>query len=118
MLWDAVQGVVSDGFNPLKTVSNAALGQYGDLAYDTAALTANIGALASKVPLVIGTADGLNRAKFMFDVTVTQWSNAKYIPGLGLYIPPIANKAGAIVSGSMAGQRINNDVKKLGQEND
>jgi filamentous hemagglutinin len=112
MLWDALHGVQSEGVNPLKAASNAAFGQYGDAVYDTAALAASVGALASKVPLVLGPTDGINRAKSIFGVTVNQWDNAKYIPAIGLYVPPFVNQINSIFSSSMKVQTIEQDLQK------
>lgn len=112
MLWDALHGVNSDGFNPLKAASNAAFGQYGDAVYDTAALASSVGALAAKVPLVLGPTDGIDRAKSIFGVTVSQWDNAKYIPALGLYLPPVVNQLNSVFSSSMKIQTIEHDLQK------
>lgn len=86
MVRDAVSGVKSDGYNPLKVAANKVSPKYGDASYDAVALAANLGALYQKVPLVMGTADGMNRSKSMFGATVSVWENAKFVPAINLYL--------------------------------
>ncbi|MCQ8895616.1 hypothetical protein NQT62_04060 [Limnobacter humi] len=73
MLVDAVRGVTSEGFNPLKVGVTGLLPNAGTLVYDSASLAFSAAALAARVPLYVGVTDGITRASSLFGVTTSRW---------------------------------------------
>jgi filamentous hemagglutinin len=107
MLWDATRGVASEGFNLIKSGFQKVNPEWGGIAYETTALTANLASLVVKVPLVVGASDGIERATSLFGAVATRWNNAS--EKLGVFVSKELNQL--MLTGSAAGRGV-----ALGQE--
>lgn len=89
MFWDAIHGIKSSGVNPVRNLATDLMGEKAEnIAYDGTALVASVSSLAVKVPVVLGTADGMNRVNSIFGTTTTVWNSAKYVPVVNTTISP------------------------------
>ncbi|QTH15035.1 hypothetical protein C4C32_03760 [Pseudomonas corrugata] len=77
----------NNSYNPLKVGFSQLPGGYGPLIYSGTDLILSIGAGFVKVPLKMGLADGLNRPKTMFNVTVRNADNNYFVPMTGIPTP-------------------------------
>lgn len=74
-------------YNPVKKVFSYIPGGYGPVIYSGADLALSFGAGFVKVPLKMGLADGLNRPKSIFGVTVRGVDNNFFVPIVGTPTP-------------------------------
>ncbi|WP_256659119.1 hemagglutinin repeat-containing protein [Pseudomonas sp. R4-39-08] len=83
-MWEGGSGVwnhytgLNDNSNPVRAAFDLIPGGYGPTVYSGADLAFSVGAGFVKVPLKLGLADGLNRSKSMFGVTVRKFDNNQF----------------------------------------
>jgi hypothetical protein len=98
MMWDALHGKPSQGYNPLRDAAETMNSKWGGTAYDLASLAATAGSLPAKVPLVVDPAlTGINTTRSLFGVTVPRIDNSTSILGNVLD----SNVTKAILAGSV-----------------
>lgn len=68
-------------YNHVKQTFDQIPGGYGPVIYSAADFALSIGSGFVKVPLKMGVADGLNKKKSIFDVTVRKFDNNQFILG-------------------------------------
>jgi filamentous hemagglutinin len=100
MVIDAVHGISSEGFNPIKNGFQAEWPEWGAVFYEGTSFGFNVTAIGAKVPLVLGATDGIERVRSMFGVTVSRWDNARVV--LGNVVSQSVNQL--ILTGSAIGK--------------
>jgi hypothetical protein len=111
LIGNTLEGKLQEGYNPGREFAKERIGdKWGDTAYDAVALISNVGGLFVKVPLVLGTADSMNRATSIFGVKISGWENGMVIPGIGIYLPQTLNQIKTTISSSVGGYKVGADV--------
>jgi hypothetical protein len=75
MVWQALEGISSDGFNPIRDLVFQKYIPGGDLTYDVVSLGITAGAIYAKVPLIVGATPGMATKGSMFGFKVSRWQN-------------------------------------------
>ena len=89
MMWDAIKGRESEGWNPGKEVGRYAAGlldvnpQWGVFGYDLVNLGSAVRGMGVKQPLQVAP-DVINRTKSIFGKQVSRWDNSRSLPGVML----------------------------------
>ncbi len=110
MILDAVQGISSNGYNPIKSGVEELFPIWGATIYDGTSLALNVGTLGVKVPLIVGATDGINRMKSMFGVVVSKWDNSKIV--LGTLYSAASNRKSIVVGAIHKAFGIEDNIKK------
>ncbi|KAB0546791.1 filamentous hemagglutinin N-terminal domain-containing protein [Pseudomonas argentinensis] len=82
-----INGQGGVGFNPGRYAAKQIFPDYGELVYSGLDIALTFGAAASKVPLAMGVADGLNRPTSIFGVMQRQIDNPTLVPKFGYKLP-------------------------------
>ena len=92
MMWDALKGQSSEGYNPLKDLAEAASPKWGGFAYDAASTAATAGSAFVNVPLIVDfTVTGISTTRSLFGVTVPRMDNSVSILG-NVFLTPTFNE--------------------------
>lgn len=82
MMWDALNGKASQGYNPLKRLAETASPQWGGFAYDAVSTAATAGSAFVNVPLIVDPAvTGISTTRSLFGVTVPRMDNSVSVLG-------------------------------------
>jgi hypothetical protein len=76
MLWQAINGITTEGFNPIKDLIFQQYVPGGDVTYDIASLGITGGAIFAKVPLIVGATEGISTQTSLFGFKAMRWQNS------------------------------------------
>ncbi|WP_220810775.1 hypothetical protein, partial [Cupriavidus sp. UME77] len=115
-IMNRLSGDRSAGYNPVRSIFNQAYPTFGNTIYDGLNLATSLMALNAQVPLKIGVADGLNRPKSMFGVTVSTFDNLKLMPITNMPIASGSNQALSLYGVVSKSNTFVNDIRSTGGE--